>query len=207
MQTKLNHAFYNSDNVVDRARKLIGKILVTNIDGELTSGIIVETEAYKAFTDKASHAFNGRRTPRNEHMYAAAGTAYVYICYGMHHMLNIVTNKKEVPDAILIRAVAPLKGLEIMQSRTGKPPGNYTITRGPGNVAKAFGILKIHSGVCLTGTQVYLLHNEGQEAVDDAIGVSARIGVDYAGTDAALPYRFFLRGSKFVSGGRRYNGI
>jgi DNA-3-methyladenine glycosylase len=139
-------------------------------------------------------------------MYAAAGTAYVYICYGMHQMLNIVTNKKEVPDAILIRAVAPLQGLNIMQQRTGKLPGDFTITRGPGNVAKAFGISKIHSGINLTGKQVYLLHDPKCTVPDETIGVSARIGVDYAGADAALPYRFFLKGNKYVSGGRKHNG-
>lgn len=206
MKTKIAKAFYNNDNVVHVARELIGKILVTNINSQTTMGIIVETEAYQGLADRASHAYNGKRTARNEHMYAEAGTAYVYICYGMHQMMNIVTNKKEVPDAILIRAVEPLQGLEIMQQRTGKLPGDYTITRGPGNVAKAFGIAKIHSGISLTGNEVYLLHNDGYDSAGKIIGVSARIGIHYAGLDAALPYRFFVKGNKFVSGGRKFNG-
>lgn len=206
MKTKISKVFYSNDDVVHIARELIGKILVTNINSEITKGIIMETEAYNGFADKASHAYNGKRTSRNEHMYAVAGTAYVYICYGMHQMVNIVTNKKDVPDAILIRAVEPIQGLEIMQRRTGKLPGDYTITRGPGNVAKAFGIAKIHSGISLTGNELYLLQNDGYDLSGNTIGVSARIGIQYAGTDAALPYRFFVKGNKYVSGSAKFNG-
>src|SRR4029079_6297653 len=146
---KLPLNFYERKDVVQIAKDLLGKILVTDFDGVRTSGRIVETEAYVALTDKASHSFGGRRTSRNEHMYAAGATAYVYICYGMHQMFNIVTNEKEVPDAVLIRAIEPLQGVDIMLQRTGKIKVDYTLTKGPGNVGKALGIFKQHSGLHL----------------------------------------------------------
>ena len=144
---KLRVQFYKGTDVVSIARQLIGKIIVTNFNGEITSGRIVETEAYIGLTDRASHSYGGKRTARNEHMYAAAGTAYVYICYGMHHLFNVVTNAKDIPDAVLIRALEPLAGIATMLKRTGKiKPGN-SLTRGPGNAAKALGISKKHSGL------------------------------------------------------------
>src|SRR5678816_3857312 len=123
---KLPLNFYERKDVVQIAKDLLGKILVTDIDGLITSGRIVETEAYVALIDKASHSYAGRRTSRNEHMYAPAGTAYVYICYGMHQMFNIVTNEKNIPDAVLIRAIEPMKGIDIMLQRTGKSKADYT---------------------------------------------------------------------------------
>ncbi len=192
-------AFYLQQDVVTIAKRLIGKIIVTNFNGEITSGRIVETEAYVAFVDKASHAYAGKRTARNEHMFAAPGTAYVYICYGMHQMFNVVTNSKEIPDAVLVRAIEPMKGVDVMLRRTGKAQADYTLTKGPGNVGKALGISKIHSGRKLTDYELYLA--EDDSVVEDAfIASSKRIGVDYAGDDANLPYRFYLKGNKFVSG-------
>ena len=196
---KLPLNFYKKTDVVAIARELIGKIVVTNINGKITSGRIVETEAYVAFTDKASHAYNGKRTARNEHMYAAAGTAYIYICYGMHQMLNIVTNNKDVPDAVLIRALEPLAGIDIMLLRTGKSALNYSLTKGPGNVGKALGIFKAHSGVNLLDSQIYITEDKNFIVESAMIGSSKRIGVNYAGEDALLPYRFYLRGNKYVS--------
>ena len=128
---KLPITFYNRKDVVQIAQDLVGKIIVTNFDGVITSGRIIETEAYVAMIDKASHAYGGRRTSRNEDMYAAPGTAYVYICYGMHQMFNVVTNEKNIADAVLIRAVEPLQGIEIMLKRTGKPALDHSLTRGP----------------------------------------------------------------------------
>lgn len=197
---KLSPEFYSQTDVVAVARQLIGKIVVTNFDGFVTSGRIVETEAYVAFVDKASHAYRGKRTARNEHMYAGAGTAYVYICYGMHQMLNVVTNEKDVPDAVLIRALEPLQGVEIMLERTGKLKPDFTLTRGPGNVAKALGIFKKHSGLLLTQELLFITEDEEYEISDEIITAGPRIGIDSAGQDAALPYRFFLKGNKYVSG-------
>ena len=197
---KLAFDFYNRENVVQIAKDLIGKIIITKLDEQLTSGRIVETEAYVALTDKASHSFGGRRTQRNEHMYAAAATSYVYICYGMHHLFNVVTNKKDVPDAVLIRAVEPMEGVDVMLQRTGKKKLDNTLTRGPGNVSKALGINKIHSGIVLTGNIIFLADDNWKANHADAIAASKRIGIDSAGVDALLPYRFYIRGNKYVSG-------
>lgn len=198
---KLPESFYDRSDVVQIARELIGKVVVSRINGIYTSGRIVETEAYVAITDRASHSYGGRRTPRNEHMYAPPGTAYIYICYGMHHMLNVVTNKEGIPDAILIRAIEPLEGIDAMLKRTGKPALTPTLTRGPGNVGKALGIFKHFSGIFLLDNRIYL-GDDGCRPKDAEIGVSSRIGVESAGADAKLPFRFYLKNNPFVSGKR-----
>lgn len=195
---KLSPAFYQRKDVVAIAKELLGKIVVTKLYGNLTSGRIVETEAYVANIDKGSHAYNGKRTLRNEAMYAAAGTVYVYICYGMHNMLNIVTNDKDVPDAILIRALEPINGIDIMLERTNKKVFDNTLTKGPGNVAKAMGISKRLSGKILE--EEINIYQDHISYTEQQIGTSKRIGIDSAGLDASLPYRFYVRGNKFVSG-------
>ncbi|HEV8082845.1 MAG TPA: DNA-3-methyladenine glycosylase [Chitinophagaceae bacterium] len=199
---KLPLSFYHRKDVVQIARELLGKIIITTFDGNLTSGRITETEAYVGLTDKASHSFGNRRTARNEHMYGAAGIAYVYICYGMHQMFNIVTNDKDVPDAVLVRAVEPMKGVGAMLKRTGKKKLDRTLTRGPGNVGKALGIFKHHSGLKLTSKEMYIVEDKFSLA-EENIGTSIRIGVEGAGPDGLLPYRFYIRGNKYVSGTNR----
>lgn len=195
---KLPIHFYKRDDVVLIARELIGKIIVTNFNDQLTTGRIVETEAYVAINDKASHSFGGKRTARNEHMYAAAGTAYVYICYGMHHLFNVVTNAKGIPDAVLIRAVEPIAGIDTMLKRTGKVKFDNTLTKGPGNAARALGISKQNSGTGLLADHIHIASDDFN-VEDDRMGISKRIGIDSAGTDALLPYRFYLKGNRFVS--------
>ena len=196
---KLPYSFYDRDDVIGIARELLGKVILTNINGKKTSGRIVETEAYVAFIDKASHSYKGKKTARNEHMYSAPGTAYIYICYGLHQMMNVVTNKEGIPDAILIRAIEPLSGVQLMQQRTGKATIDYTITRGPGNVGKALGISKNHSGFLLLDDTIYI-YDDGFSLNGLEVGTSKRIGVESAGKDGLLPYRFYVKGNKYVSG-------
>lgn len=196
---KLDNSFYHRSDVVKIARELIGKILTTSFDGKLTAGRIVETEAYNGIHDKASHAWSGRRTDRTEIMYSPGGVAYVYLCYGIHHLFNVVTNKKDVPHAVLVRALEPLEGIGTMLERTGKRKLDQTLTRGPGNLSRALGIFKPHTGRSLLSEEVWI-GDDGTRPPKSAIGVSPRIGVDYAGPDAALPYRFFLLGNPYVSG-------
>jgi DNA-3-methyladenine glycosylase len=196
---KVPLSFYNRKDVVKIAKELLGKIIVTHFEGHTTSGRIVETEAYVGIVDKASHSFAGKRTARNEHMYSAPGTAYIYICYGMHQMLNIVTNEKEIPDAVLIRAIEPVEGVDVMMQRTGKKTADKTITRGPGNVGKSLGIYKHHSGLYLLDEEIYLL-DDSKKIADEEIGISKRIGVESAGEDGLLPYRFYVKGNQYVSG-------
>ena len=196
---KLKFSFYQRQNVVQIAKELLGKILVTNWKGIITSGRIVECEAYAGAIDKASHASGGRRTARNEIMYADGGYAYVYLCYGIHHLFNIVTNSKEIPHAILIRALDPLEGIDEMLRRTNKKKLDHTLTRGPGNVSKALGIFTKHSGTSLFSKKMFLA-DDGAKVNKSVIASSPRIGVDYAGKDALLPYRFYIKGNPFVSG-------
>jgi DNA-3-methyladenine glycosylase len=199
---KIPASFYLRKDVVLIARELIGKIIVSQIEGIRTAGRIVETEAYVAITDKASHSYGGKRTSRNQHMYEIGGTLYVYICYGLHQMVNIVTNEKNIPDAILLRAIEPLEGITEMTRRTGKDRNDKTITRGPGNVGKALGIFKNHSGISLSGNEIFLAE-DNFKIHPDRIGISSRIGVESSGSDAALPYRFFLKRNVYVSKGQK----
>ena len=196
---KLPLSFYLQTDVVDVTRQMIGKILVSNFNGELTAGRIVEAEAYNGPFDKASHAYNNKRTNRTEVMYAVGGITYVYLCYGLHQMFNVVTNVQDVPNAILVRALEPLVGIDIMLRRTGKPALDYTLTRGPGNVGKAMGFHTIHSGQSLFGKTIYLASDISEKITMEIIA-SPRIGVAYADEDALLHYRFFEKGNKYVSG-------
>jgi len=199
MVKKLEADFYERKDVVKIAKELLGKILVTNWKGITTSGRIVESEAYAGIIDKASHASGGRRTNRNEIMYGEGGFVYVYLCYGIHHLFNVVTNSKEIPHAILIRALDPIEGIGQMLLRTRKKKLDHSLTRGPGNVSKALGILTKHSGLSLLSDRIFICDDGGSYSKKE-IAASPRIGVDYAGKDALLPYRFYVKGNPFVSG-------
>ena len=184
---KLKRSFYLRDDVVVVARELLGKVLVTRFDGKVTSGIICETEAYAGVIDRASHAFGGRRTARNEMMYRKGGTSYVYLCYGIHHLFNVVTHSAGTPHAVLIRAIHPLEGIEFMRTRRGG--GARLSTGGPGTLTQALGIRTAHNGTDLLSDTIHI--EERSITVPDRIVVAGpRIGVDYAGDDALLPYRF-----------------
>ena len=196
---KLPHDFFRREDVLQIAEELMGKLLVTRKDGITTSGRIVECEAYAGLPDKASHAFGGRRTKRNEVMYADGGLAYVYLCYGIHHLFNVVTHTKDTPHAILIRSLEPVKGIKDMLIRTGKNGLDNTLTKGPGNVSKALGIHTDDTGTSLLGKSIFLM-DDGFVYDKKEIATSPRIGVDYAGEDALLPYRFYIKGNPFVSG-------
>jgi len=196
---KLDYSFYNRNDVLKIAKELLGKILVTQFNGQLTSGRIVETEAYRGEVDKASHAYGGRRTKRTEIMYGEAGTAYLYLCYGIHHLFNVVTNKKDIPHAILIRALEPLEGIDIMLDRTRKSKLDFTLTKGPGNVSKALGLSTHHTGINLLHDEIFIV-DDGFKLNKKDIDITKRIGVDYAQEDALLLYRFSVKGNKYVSG-------
>jgi DNA-3-methyladenine glycosylase len=214
---KLDNAFYDRPRVVTVARDLLGKVLVTEFDGRRTSGRIVEVEAYNGVGDRASHAWSGRRTRRTEVMFGAGGTAYVYLIYGIHHLFNVVTNKKDIPHAVLVRALEPMEGIEVMRARMGKGRGDgapggaqrdganaalkpdYSLTRGPGNLSRALGLRTLHTGVSLLGDEIWI-GDDGYRPKRSEIMAGPSIGVDYAGVDAGLPYRFFIKGSPYVSG-------
>jgi DNA-3-methyladenine glycosylase len=196
---KLGATFYNRSSVVAVARDLLGKVLVTELDGVRTSGRIVEVEAYNGVVDRASHAWSGRRTARTEVIFAAGGTAYVYLIYGIHHLFNVVTNKSGVPHAVLVRALEPLEGIPGMLKRMKRDKVDFTLTRGPGNLSKALGLLTKHTGFSLLEETIWI-GDDGFRVKRSDVVATPRIGVDYAGVDAGLPYRFFVKGSPWVSG-------
>ena len=196
---KLDNSFYDRPDVVRIARQLLGKVLVTELEGGRTSGRIVEVEAYNGVVDRASHAWSGRRTRRTEVMYREGGTAYVYLIYGIHHLFNVVTNKKDIPHAVLVRALEPLEGIPVMLKRTGKVKLDHSLTRGPGNLSKAMGLATLHTGYSLYEGEIYI-GDDGHRVRPAEMVATPRIGVDYAGPDAALPYRFFVKGNPYVSG-------
>ena len=189
--------FYENPDVLHVARSLIGKRLVTTFDGQITAGRIVETEAYAGITDRASHAYGDRRTARTEAMYGNAGTAYVYLCYGIHHLFNVVTNVRDIPHAVLIRAVEPLEGQTTMQRRRDTKELHPRITAGPGSLSRAFGITTAWTGHDLTSPPLVI--EDAENVPDNNIIASPRVGVEYAGEDAALPWRFRLRDSRWTS--------
>jgi DNA-3-methyladenine glycosylase len=195
---KLPASFYEREDVLIIAEELLGKLLVTSFHGIRTSGRIVETEAYNGVIDKASHAFGGRRTTRTSVMYNSGGIAYVYLCYGIHHLFNVVTNVTDIPHAVLIRGIEPVEGKEIMVERMKKKSFDHTIGRGPGNVSKALGIQTKHTGLSLHSEALFIA-DDGFKYEQSLIVKSARIGVDYAGQDALLDYRFYVKGNPFVS--------
>ena len=198
---KLPVSFYTRHDVVKIARELLGKVLVTEIEGVCTSGMIVETEAYAGISDKASHAFGGRRTSRTEVMYLPGGAAYVYLCYGIHHLFNVVTNVQDTPHAILIRAIEPLEGIDMMLGRRGKAKLHPSLTAGPGALSMALGINTLHTGNSLQGQAVYI-EGRGIRIRNKDIVAATRVGVAYALDDALRPYRFYIRGNAYVSKGK-----
>lgn len=199
MAKKLPLSFYRQDDVTSIARQLLGKVLVTSIDNVRTAGIIVETEAYAGIRDRASHAWNNRRTQRTGVMYQPGGLAYIYLCYGLHYLFNVVTNVREVPEAVLVRALEPLDGITAMQQRY---PHKNTVkmTAGPGSLCKALGIDAALNGEKLTGSRIWI--EEAPAVADTQILSGTRVGVQYAGADALLPYRFSIKDNKWVSKGK-----
>lgn len=188
---KLPDSFYRRDDVVRVSRELLGKVLCTRANGVSTGALITETEAYAGVGDRASHAYGGRRTKRTEPMYSAGGIAYVYLCYGIHHLFNVVTGGQGTPHAVLVRAALPLQGTPLMERRRGRKAADKAFMTGPGSVSRAMGITTRLSGRDLLGDRIWI---EDRDIALDGykISVGPRVGVDYAGEDAARPYRFVL---------------
>lgn len=197
MGAKLPTSFYRRSDVTLVAKELLGKVLCTNINGQLTSGIIVETEAYSQ-SERACHAYGGKRTPRTEIFYNDGGLSYVYLCYGIHYLFNIITNDAHTADAVLIRALEPVDGIDVMLQRRAMDKISHRIAAGPGSVSKALGLDKTHNGIDLTEDNIWV-ERRGITYSDDQIIASPRVGVDYAGDDALLPWRYRVRDNPWVS--------
>lgn len=194
---KLSLSFYQREDTLQIAKELIGKYVFTKIEGKLSGGMIVETEVYIGPLDKGSHAFNHKMTARNKSMYLAGGVAYMYICYGIHDMLNLVTGKVGTSHAILIRAIEPIIGIEHMQDRRGLVSLGK-LAKGPGSLARALGLNKSFDGKSLIGDELWL-DDKGINISDDQITASSRIGLNCAEPYCSIPWRFTLSGNKFVS--------
>lgn len=198
---KLNKAFYTREDVIAISKELLGKYLVTCIDEKLTSGMIVETEAYLGVDDKASHAYGNRRTKRTEPFYKEGGIAYVYMCYGIHYLFNIITNKTEIPHAVLIRAVEPSDGIETMLERRKKSRLKPDLTAGPGALSVALGISANHNETDLLGSEIWV-EDRGVIVKKNEIIASPRVGVAYAKEDALKPWRFRIKDNPYTSKAR-----
>lgn len=197
---RLPHTYYQSEDVVGLARDLLGKFLVTRMDNHLCGGMIVETEAYRGPDDRACHAFNNRRTPRTEVMFHQGGVAYIYVCYGMHHLMNVVTGPRDHAHAVLIRALEPTNGLEIMAARRNLSTTDAKLTKGPGALSVALGLTSSLSGISLVdSSSLVWIEDRKISFPPDQVCRSTRIGVESAGDAAHWPWRFFVRGNKNVS--------
>ncbi|WP_194852217.1 DNA-3-methyladenine glycosylase [Nonlabens antarcticus] len=196
---KLSASYYQHNDVVFLAKDLIGKTIISRVDDQLTSGIITETEAYRGVDDKACHAHLGKFTERTKVMYEPGGVAYVYLCYGIHNLFNIITNTDQQADAVLIRAVEPVDGIDLMLERRGKSTLEKSLTSGPGNFSKAFALDRSHYGEDLTGDLIWIEDDAEFRFRESEITACKRIGIDYAAEDKNLPWRFYLNTSKYVS--------
>lgn len=195
----LDSTFFQRSAVAEIAKDLLGKCLISHQNGQLTAGIIVETEAYSGMNDKACHAHNKKRTPRTETMFLPGGHAYVYLCYGLHHLFNVVTNKEGEPDAILIRALQPLAGKDVMAQRRGKELNSPLLTKGPACVAQALEISRQKNAWDLTRGNEFWIADHNLQIPESEVVSTARIGVAYAGEDALKPWRFYWKNNPWVS--------
>lgn len=196
--SKLPFSFYQDQDVNALAAALLGRLLMTCIDGALTGGIIVETEAYKGVEDKASHAYGGRFTERTKTMYGPGGTSYVYLCYGIHHLFNVVTAPEGIPHAVLVRGMEPVDGLDIMLTRRKMAALKPNLTAGPGALAQALGINRGTNAKELWGEEIWI-EDRGIRFTEEQVMAGPRIGVAYAGDHALLPWRYYVKGNRFVS--------
>lgn len=199
---KLPREFYNKDSLIV-AKELLGKVLVHEVNGEKVFAKIVETEAYMGVEDKAAHSYGGRRTPRVEVMYGGPGFSYVYFIYGMYYCFNVVTREEGTPQAVLIRAVEPMGGIEFMARNRFKKPHHELkksqiigLTNGPGKLCGAFLIDKDLNGEDLCGSKLYI--EEGQEE-DFTVVSCKRVGIPNTGEAKDYLWRFYIKDNKYVS--------
>lgn len=193
-------SFFRQEDVTAIARQLLGKFLVTNIGGEITSGMIVETEAYRGPEDKACHAWNNKKTARTRPMFEAGGIAYVYLCYGIHHLFNVVTGPKDMPHAVLIRALEPADNAETMMKRRKQSRISTKLSAGPGILAQALGITTGLSGQSLLDPESPVwIEDRGIYPGENLLSESRRIGVDYAGEWALKKWRFCIKDNPWIS--------
>ena len=191
--------YYQNQDILFLAKDLLGKVLCTDFNGEYCEAKIIETEAYKAPEDKGSHAYQNLRTKRTETMFQAGGHAYVYLCYGIHSMVNVVTGPENLAHAILIRAVEPMNNIQIMKDRVKTKKKDFLLGSGPGNVCKAMGISTDNNGVELFKKGKIWI-KDSKEIIDQSnIVASPRVGIAYAEQWAHKKWRFYIKDHPSVS--------
>ncbi|KEH99545.1 DNA-3-methyladenine glycosylase [Clostridium botulinum] len=198
---KLNHKFYKR-NTIEVAKELLGKYIVIDEKNEKMIAKIVEVEAYLGINDKAAHSYGGRKTERTKVMYEDGGCVYIFRIYGMYNCLNIVTSHKEIPEAVLIRAVEPISNIDKFSLNRFKKSFNEltkyqqkNITNGPGKLCIAMNITKELNGEDLTLDKIYILDNKEEFEIVS----SQRIGIDYAEEAKDYLLRFYIKDNKYVS--------
>lgn len=195
MDKKLGPEFYLQDTI-EVARQLLGKKLVHVLpSGERLSGMIVETEAYLGSEDPACHSFGNRLTTRTAPMFEGGGISYIYFIYGMHHCFNVVTRPPGHPEAVLVRALEPLEGLDLMGASAQRR--STEVANGPGKLCRALRLDRNLNGVELCGSQLYLA--EHRELTTADVADSPRIGIHYAADAVHWPLRFFIHNHPGVS--------
>lgn len=204
----LPKSFFTRTDVVQVGKDLLGKFIVTEINGHRTAGKIVETEAYRGPDDKACHAFQNRRTPRTDVMFWEGGVAYVYLCYGIHHLFNVVTGPEGHPHAVLIRGLEPVENIPMMLERRNFAKAHRQLTGGPGVLSKALGITTELSGtdLCRADSPIWI-EDRGLRIEPAQIIASPRVGVESSGAAAYWDWRFRVKDSTWTSPGKGINGL
>jgi len=197
--TQLPLSYYLGEDVVYLAQDLLGKIIISDIDGQLTKAMITETEAYRAPEDKASHAFANKKTKRTQVMFGQGGQSYVYLCYGIHHLCNVVTGPLDMAHAVLIRAVQPIVGIDMMRARRKIKGSDYMLTNGPGKWTMAMGISTIHNDMSYHDPKSAIRIYDAPRLSPNMIVSGPRVGVGYAEAAALWPWRYYIKDSKWVS--------
>jgi len=193
----LKKSFYTQSDTIGIAKALLGKVLVTKFNGKTTSGIICETEAYCGKNDRGCHAYNGRYTERTKIMYLEGGVSYVYLCYGVHYLFNVVTHVEGEPHAVLIRAVEPLEGISTMLERRNIKNPTHELAAGPGLAAQCLGLTTKHNGISLNDDKIHIY--DANPISPDNIIVSPRVGMNFEGPYKLIPWRFRILNSHFTS--------
>lgn len=196
---KLPEAFYQNNDVISLSKQVLGKYLFTNISGQLTGGKIVETEAYLGAEDRGSHAYQNRNTARTQILFEKGGYSYVYLCYGIHFLFNLVTGDIGKPNAILIRGIEPVIGLPVMLARRNHLKVSPALTAGPGALAQALGINKSHNAISLSGDVIWLEDIDRFDLSDTEIKTGPRVGMNFEGRWHSAPLRFSILNNKYVS--------
>ncbi len=197
---RLPLSFYRNPDVLEVSRALIGKVIVSSIGDQICSGIIVETEAYRAPEDKASHAYDNRCTDRTRVMFYRGGHAYIYLCYGIHHLFNIVTGPRGEAHAVLLRAIEPLEGLQTMRKRRTIEGSDRQLTNGPGKLSEALHLKTKYTGIDMLSAEAPFWIEDRSLAPDPSdVQATKRIGVEYSEECADWPWRFIWNGNPWVS--------